>query len=59
MAEKIMTLAQVAEYLQVPKSTLYMWRHKGVGPRGSRVGRHVRYRQRDVETWLDQQAKTA
>ncbi|MEU5668965.1 helix-turn-helix domain-containing protein [Micromonospora sp. NPDC047753] len=51
------TPEQVAEYLGVPIQTLYQWRHRSVGPRGSKVGRHVRYRWDDVEKWLDDQAK--
>lgn len=53
------TLNEVAEHLQVPPATLYQWRHRGIGPRGSKVGRHIRYRWEDVEKWLDQQASTA
>ncbi|WP_435120727.1 helix-turn-helix transcriptional regulator [Micromonospora tulbaghiae] len=51
------TINEVAEHLGVPVQTLYAWRNKGTGPRGSKVGRHVRYRWEDVEKWLDQQAK--
>jgi hypothetical protein len=32
------------------------WRHRGEGPRGYRVGRHVRYRRSSVEAWLEEQA---
>ncbi|GAB3934093.1 hypothetical protein GCM10029976_042550 [Kribbella albertanoniae] len=42
---------QVAEYLQVPKRTLYRWRTHGYGPPGRRVGRHIRYRAREVTEW--------
>ena len=51
-----MTLEQVADYLQIPRGTLYQWRHRGTGPLGIRVGRFVRYRVADVEAWLEQQA---
>jgi len=27
--------------------------HKGIGPRGLRVGRHLRYRRQDIDSWLD------
>ena len=54
--DKLLTLAEVAEVLGVPTATLYQWRHRGTGPRGIRVGRHVRYRAADVEEWLAQQA---
>lgn len=50
------TAAEVAEYLQVPVSTLHIWRTRKTGPRASRVGRHLRYRWSDVERWLDQRA---
>lgn len=51
--DRLLTLEQVAGYLQVPVKTLYDWRHRGLGPRGLRVGRYVRYRQSDVDAWLD------
>ena len=44
---------QLADYLGVPLATVYRWRCAGTGPRGIKVGKHVRYRQRDVEAWLD------
>jgi excisionase family DNA binding protein len=42
--------------LGIAVHTLYRWRHKGDGPVGYRVGRHVRYRREAVEAWLEQQA---
>lgn len=54
---QLLTLADLADYLQVPRKTLYVWRHKGSGPRGVKVGKHIRYRMADVEAWLDQQAE--
>lgn len=50
------TPEQVSEFLGVPVNTLYQWKHKGSGPRASRVGRHLRYAWIDVEKWLDEQA---
>jgi excisionase family DNA binding protein len=52
-SERLLTISEVAAFLQVPVGTLYQWRHRGVGPAGLRVGRHVRYRMRDVEAWLE------
>jgi excisionase family DNA binding protein len=51
-----LTTDQLAGMLQVPVATVYAWRHKGEGPPGIRVGRHVRYREADVEAWLERQA---
>jgi excisionase family DNA binding protein len=53
MGERLLTIAELAGYLNVPIGTLYQWRHKGFGPVGMRVGGHVRYRRRDVEKWLE------
>ncbi len=49
---RLATPAEVADYLQVPLKTLYQWRYHQKGPRAYRVGRHLRYRWEDVETWL-------
>ena len=46
------TLKEVAEELKVSAATLYNLRHVGAGPRGYRVGRELRFRRSDVETWL-------
>jgi excisionase family DNA binding protein len=55
----VMTVDQVAEYLQIPKQTLYSWNSTGRGPRALKVGRHCRYRRCDVDAWLEAQAATA
>ena len=56
--ERLMTLADLAEFLGVPVGTLYGWRHRGEGPPGYRIGRHVRYRRGEVEAWIESQADT-
>lgn len=52
MNEEILTPTEVSGLLRVPVATLYAWRHKGKGPPAAQVGRHLRYRRRDVEVWL-------
>ncbi|HUG09109.1 MAG TPA: helix-turn-helix domain-containing protein [Acidimicrobiia bacterium] len=47
--ERLLTVAELARYLGVPVGTLYQWRYRSEGPPRFRVGRHVRYRPRDVE----------
>jgi excisionase family DNA binding protein len=54
--ERLMTIADLGAMRGVPVDTLYGWRHRGEGPRGYRVGRHVRYRRSSVEAWLEEQA---
>lgn len=56
MTERLESPQDIADYLGVPIDTIYGWRSRGIGPRGMRVGRHVRYRRRDVDDWLDRQA---
>ena len=42
-----------AEYLGVPAATLAYWRSKGRGPSWSRMGKHVRYDERDLEGYVE------
>ncbi len=50
--EPVLTLADLADYLQVPVQTLYDLRAKGRGPRGFRVGRCLHFRKSEIEAWL-------
>jgi excisionase family DNA binding protein len=51
--ERLLRPDEVAAILGVPLRTIYRWRSHHEGPRGYRIGRHVRYRVDDVEQWLD------
>ncbi len=53
---RLLSVDEVAEVLGVPVKTLYQWRHKGVGPLGLRIGRHLRYRAADVWEWIERRA---
>ncbi len=53
--EPLLSAQELAAYLDVPLRTLYAWRYRGEGPPGFRVGRHLRYRWRDVEQWMQRQ----
>ncbi len=53
--EALLSVAELAAFLGVPVATIYRWRHQRRGPIGYRVGRHVRYRPRDIERWLQAQ----
>jgi excisionase family DNA binding protein len=55
LVDRLLTVKEVADYLAVPPATIYGWRHRGVGPLGFRVGRHVRFRWADVERWVETQ----
>ncbi len=56
--EQLLTPRQLADYLNVPLSTLYSWRYHDNGPPGLRVGKHLRYRWADVQKWVQGQIET-
>lgn len=57
--EDLWNIDQVANYLGVPKQTIYCWRTTGYGPQGFRVGKHVRWRAATVIAWtLDLERNT-
>jgi excisionase family DNA binding protein len=50
-SNRLLSVEELAAYLGVPKKTVYgCWRQWGL--RGYRVGRYLRFRQRQVEEWL-------
>jgi len=57
MGEPMLTPQELAAFLVVPVTTVYRWNSEGTGPRRVRIGKHVRYRRQDVESWIDQQAE--
>lgn len=52
---KLLDWDQVSAKTLVPVATLRTWRSKGQGPRGFRVGKHVRFWSHDVDAWLEAQ----
>ncbi len=52
--DRLITVQELAHYLDVPIATIYAWRHRRQGPPGFRVGRHLRYRRSDVEEWINE-----
>jgi predicted DNA-binding transcriptional regulator AlpA len=57
--DRLLTAEDLASFLEVPIKTLYAWRYRGEGPVGFRVGRHIRYRWRDVERWIRDRVQAA
>lgn len=49
----LLTPAEVSNLLRIPIKTLYAWRSRNLGPRALRLGKHLRYRTDDVQSWLD------
>jgi excisionase family DNA binding protein len=50
--QQVMTIDELAEYLQIAKSTLYKLAQEGKVP-GQKVGKHWRFRKEAIDRWLD------
>ncbi len=50
----VMTIEQLAEYLQIAKSTLYKLAQEGRIP-AQKVGKHWRFHKDAIDTWLKNQ----
>ena len=50
----ILTIDEAADYLAIPKATLYTWRTRrvGFGPRAVKMGGCLRYRHADLDAWI-------
>jgi len=54
--DKMMTVPEVAEYLKMSKSKLYLLIQRRQIPH-VRIGRNVRIRERDLQDWIEEQAE--
>ena len=52
LGDRLLSVEELANYLEVPVKTIYTWRHRNTGPKGFRVGKHLRFRWADVQTWV-------
>ena len=51
--EPLMGVDDLAEFLGIPKHSIYAWRKTNGGPPAHRIGKHLRWRREDVEEWLE------
>jgi len=49
----ILTIAELSDYLKIPKSTLYKLVREGKIP-SQKIGRHWRFRKEAIDQWLSQ-----
>jgi excisionase family DNA binding protein len=52
--DRLLSVEELAAYLDIPVATIYAWRYRRQGPPGFRVGRHLRFRREDVERWISE-----
>ena len=55
---EFMTTDEVADLLRVSINTVYFWRQRGVGPRGYKFGKSLRFRRAEVLEWAAAQAES-
>lgn len=53
MFPRLLTVAQVAEILHVPVSTVHHWAVRGEGPPSFKVGKHRRFDADAVRAWIE------
>ncbi len=57
--DHLLSTIETAQYLGLHPTTLATWRTQGRGPQFVKVGaRKVRYRPREIETWLDKNERS-
>ena len=55
MADRLMSVEELSEFLGIPVNTVYAWSSRRTGPKGYRVGRYLRFKRADVDAWLREQ----
>ena len=55
--DQLMSIKELADYLNVTVTTIYLWSKQGRIP-AMKVGNLWRYRRSDIEAWLDEQHST-
>jgi predicted DNA-binding transcriptional regulator AlpA len=53
MSEKYLKPREAAAFINSSKSTLAKLRLSGAGPKFVRIGRVIRYRQMDLDSWME------
>jgi excisionase family DNA binding protein len=56
--EKLLTIDDLSEILQVKKATIYSWCHMKKLPH-IKVGGSTRFREKDIMQWLDDRVNAA
>jgi len=55
--ERLLTVAELSDYLGIPVATLYDWRVDGVGPQAVKLGRSLRYPESFGRTWIEEKLR--
>jgi predicted DNA-binding transcriptional regulator AlpA len=55
MPDEFLTVEELAGMVRTTPNAVHQWRHRGFGPRGTRIGKRILYRRSDVEQWIAEQ----
>jgi excisionase family DNA binding protein len=50
---RLLSVQELADFLQIQVKTIYEWNHRGTGPTPFRVGGRLRFDPADVAMWLE------
>jgi excisionase family DNA binding protein len=56
---RLLSVQELADFLQIQVKTIYQWHHRGVGPTPFRVGGRLRFDPADVAKWLETSKSTS
>ena len=59
MKSDLVTTSEAAGYLRLKKNTLEVWRVYGKGPKYLKLGRLVKYRLADLESFLEESLRSS
>ncbi|KAF3464756.1 helix-turn-helix domain-containing protein [Streptomyces sp. Tu 3180] len=60
LPDRYLTPEDLVRLFELPSvETVYQWRRKRIGPRGFRVGRHLRYDPAEVQAWVRSRTERA
>jgi excisionase family DNA binding protein len=54
--DSVLTIAELSEYLKIPRSTLYRLAKEGKIP-GQKIGKHWRFLKSRIDRWLEESQK--
>ncbi|MFJ8186483.1 helix-turn-helix transcriptional regulator [Streptomyces sp. NPDC096105] len=60
LPDRYLTPEDLVRLFELPSvETVYQWRRKRMGPRGFRVGRHLRYDPAEAQAWVRSRTERA
>ena len=54
---EFLTVSDLAKKFKIPKRSIYDFARKGIIPGAIKIGRHWRFRQDMVESWIEKQTQ--